>query len=84
MALDDDVSDTVLGKSDRGRQSDRSGTNDQNIGLQHGSPPCFRDCIASTSTPHFGIRGDFVIGSSRKERVSILKVNGSLLDVDFA
>jgi hypothetical protein len=83
MALDHDVSDAVLGKSNRGRQADWSGTNDHDFGLQHGSLPASRNASLLTSTLRFEIRGDFVIGSSRKERVSILKTNGSTLDIDF-
>ena len=84
MALDDDVSDAVLRKRDRGRQSDWSGTDDQNIGLQHGSLPAYAIASLLTFTLRFGMRDDFVIGSSRKELVSILKSNGPLLDIAFA
>jgi len=42
-----------------------------------------RNTSLLTSTLRFEIRGDFVIGSSRKERVSILKTNGSTFDIDF-
>jgi hypothetical protein len=84
MALDHDVSDAVLGKRNRGRQSDWSGTDDHDIGLQHGSLPAFATASLLASTLRFGIRGDFVIGNSRKERVSILKANGSPNHIDFA
>src|SRR4051812_6220588 len=84
MALDHDVSDAVLGKRNRGRQADWSGTDDHDIGLQHGSLPAFATASLLASTLHFGIRGDFVIDSSRRARVSILKTNGSLIDIAFA
>jgi hypothetical protein len=43
MALDHDVPDAVLRKSDRGRQPDWSGTNDYDVRLKHVSLPYFRE-----------------------------------------
>jgi hypothetical protein len=49
-----------------------------------GASPAFAFDTAFASTFRFAIRGDFLIGSSRKEDVSILKVNGSIFDIEFA